>query len=102
LQIKIKIVSYHTADSKPVKQEVNRTVILPPLVFPGDEINNLDGKAAGVIDDALSDPGNGLGGSFRLVTEDNEGRLVFGRLADAVNSAKALLLQFFSLFKIFN
>jgi hypothetical protein len=24
----------HTADSKPVKQEVNSTVILPPLVFP--------------------------------------------------------------------
>jgi len=24
----------HTADSKPVKQEVNGTVILPPLVFP--------------------------------------------------------------------
>jgi hypothetical protein len=22
-------------DSKPIKQEVNRTVILPPLVFPG-------------------------------------------------------------------
>jgi hypothetical protein len=34
LQIKIKIVSCHTADSKPVKQEVNGTVILPPLVFP--------------------------------------------------------------------
>jgi hypothetical protein len=30
-----KIVSCHTADSKPVKQEVNGTVILPPLVFPG-------------------------------------------------------------------
>jgi hypothetical protein len=30
LQIKIKIVSCHTADSKPVKQEVNSTVILPP------------------------------------------------------------------------
>ncbi len=30
-----KIVSSHTADSKPVKQEVNSTVILPPLVFPG-------------------------------------------------------------------
>ncbi len=29
-----KIVSCHTADSKPVKQEVNGTVILPPLVFP--------------------------------------------------------------------
>ncbi len=29
-----KIVSCHTADSKPVKQEVNSTVILPPLVFP--------------------------------------------------------------------
>jgi hypothetical protein len=34
LQIKIKIVSCHTADTKPVKQEVNGTVILPPLVFP--------------------------------------------------------------------
>jgi hypothetical protein len=35
LKIKTKIVSCHTADSKPVKQEVNSTVILPPLVFPG-------------------------------------------------------------------
>ncbi len=34
LQIKTKIVSCRTADSKPVKQEVNGTVILPPLVFP--------------------------------------------------------------------
>jgi hypothetical protein len=34
LQIKTKIVSSHTADSKLVKQEVNSTVILPPLVFP--------------------------------------------------------------------
>ncbi len=33
MQIKTKIVSCHTADSKPVKQEVNGTVILPPLVF---------------------------------------------------------------------
>ncbi len=30
LKIKTKIVSGHTADSKPVKQEVNSTVILPP------------------------------------------------------------------------
>ncbi len=30
LQIKTKIVSCHTADAKPVKQEVNSTVILPP------------------------------------------------------------------------
>jgi hypothetical protein len=39
LQIKTKNVSCHTADSKPVKQEVNGTMILPPLVFPvqGDE-----------------------------------------------------------------
>jgi hypothetical protein len=35
LQIKTEIVSCHTPDSKPVKQEVNGTVILPPLVFPG-------------------------------------------------------------------
>jgi hypothetical protein len=33
LQIKTKIVSCHTADSKPVKQEVKGTVILPPLVL---------------------------------------------------------------------
>jgi hypothetical protein len=32
-QIKTKIVSWHIVDSKPVKQEVNSTVILPPLVF---------------------------------------------------------------------
>ncbi len=32
LPMKTKIVSNHTADSKPVKQEVNSTVILPPLV----------------------------------------------------------------------
>jgi hypothetical protein len=31
---KTKIASCHTADSKPVKQEVNGTVILPPFVFP--------------------------------------------------------------------
>jgi hypothetical protein len=34
LQIKTKSVSCHTADSKPVKQEVNSTVILPPLAYP--------------------------------------------------------------------
>ncbi len=33
---KKKIVSGHTADSKPVEQEVNGTVTLPPLVFPGE------------------------------------------------------------------
>ncbi len=35
LQIKTKIVSCYTADSKSVRLEVNGTVILPPLVFPG-------------------------------------------------------------------
>ncbi len=34
VQIKTKIVSSHTADSKPVKQEINDTGILPLLVFP--------------------------------------------------------------------
>jgi hypothetical protein len=33
LQIKTKIVSCHTADSKLVKKEVSGTVILPALVF---------------------------------------------------------------------
>ncbi len=35
LRIKTKIISCYTADSEPVKQEVNGTVLLPPLVFPG-------------------------------------------------------------------
>ncbi len=35
LQIKTKIVSCHKTNSKSVKQEVDGTVILPPLVFPG-------------------------------------------------------------------
>ncbi len=38
MQIKTKIVSCHIADSKPVKQEVNDTVILPHLVFPDSAI----------------------------------------------------------------
>jgi hypothetical protein len=38
LQIKTKNVSCHTADSKPVKQEVNSTLILLPLVFPAQHI----------------------------------------------------------------
>ncbi len=46
MQIKTKIVSCHTADSKPVKQEVNGTVIHPPLVFPGWSFSEapLDGR----------------------------------------------------------
>ncbi len=40
MKIKTKIVSCHTADSKPVKQEDNSTVILPPLVFPGPANTN--------------------------------------------------------------
>jgi hypothetical protein len=36
---KAKIVTCHTDDSKPVKQEVNGTVILPPLVLP--DVTNL-------------------------------------------------------------
>ncbi len=39
LQVKIKIVSCHTADPKPFKWEVNGTVILPPLVFPGNAMS---------------------------------------------------------------
>jgi hypothetical protein len=39
LKIKTNIVSYHTADSKPVKEEVNGTVILPPLLFPAVTID---------------------------------------------------------------
>jgi hypothetical protein len=42
LQIKTKIVSCHTTDSKPVKQEVNGTVILPsPFSIPCFALYNL-------------------------------------------------------------
>jgi hypothetical protein len=34
--MKTKIVSSHTADFKPVKQEANGTAMLPSLVFPGN------------------------------------------------------------------
>ncbi len=44
LQIKTKIASCHTVDSKPVKQEVNGTVILPPLVFPGQTVQLISAK----------------------------------------------------------
>jgi hypothetical protein len=44
LQITTKIVSSHTADSKLVKQEVNGTVILPPLVFPGHILTHTNTK----------------------------------------------------------
>jgi hypothetical protein len=41
-----KIVSSHTANSKPVKQEVSGTVLLPPLVFSGsvEEITHCQGN----------------------------------------------------------
>ncbi len=51
LQIKTNIVSCHTDDSKPVKQQVNSTVILPPLVFPA--CTNVM-VSRGVIDDSRS------------------------------------------------
>jgi hypothetical protein len=38
LRMKTKTVSCHTANSKQAKQEVNSTMILPPLVFPGQPI----------------------------------------------------------------
>ncbi len=46
----MKIVICHTVDFKPVNQEVNSTVILPPLVFPGLSIwQRSEGGGEGVI-----------------------------------------------------
>jgi hypothetical protein len=56
LQIQTKIVSCHTADSKPVKQEVNGTVILPPLVFPDQGIPLLHARTSRKCRRALSIP----------------------------------------------
>ncbi len=41
LQIKTKVVSCHLVNSKPVTQEVNVTVILPPLIFPEPPIDKM-------------------------------------------------------------
>jgi len=57
----------------------------------------LDGKAAGVVDDSLSDPSDGSRGRFGCVTQNDERRLVLGSLADTVDSAKAFFLQIFTL-----
>jgi len=51
LQIKTKIDSWHTADSKPLRQEVSGTVILPLLVFPGHIL--FKGKAGAFPSGAL-------------------------------------------------
>jgi len=58
LQIKTKIVSCHTADSKPVKQEVNGTVILSPLVFPGSSLQS--GTHKGEKKSIVTTAGNGI------------------------------------------
>jgi hypothetical protein len=56
LQIKTKIVSCHIADSKPVKQEVNGTVILPPLVFTGAyfDLNQIEQHALKIVNNCLN------------------------------------------------
>jgi hypothetical protein len=46
LRIKTKIVICHTGDSKPVKEEVNGTMILPPLVFPGPGFKSMPRRNA--------------------------------------------------------
>ncbi len=43
-----KMVSCPTADSKPVKQEVNGTVLLPPLVFPERTLEGLRARKTDV------------------------------------------------------
>jgi hypothetical protein len=53
LQMKTKIVSCHTADFKPVKQEVNGTVILPLLVFP-DFMNAIQLSRYEIINQSLT------------------------------------------------
>jgi hypothetical protein len=45
------------ADSKPVKQEVNGTVILPPLVFPGQTVVSFPRKD-GALFTSLEEPQN--------------------------------------------
>ncbi len=59
LGIKTKIVSCLTADSKPVKQEVNCTVILPPFRLPctGEHFNPMETQLVGQQAQVLSPRG---------------------------------------------
>ena len=51
----------------------------------------LQGQAAGVVDDALADPADPLPGVVGLVAQQHQRGSVVGGLADAVQSAQALL-----------
>ncbi len=67
LQIKTKLVSCCSADSNPVKQEVNGTIILPPLVFPvltcehetRQKMTEIIKRSSLVIDDKIKFDSNG-------------------------------------------
>ncbi len=72
MQIKTKIVSCHTAYSKPVKQEVISTVILPPLVFPGTTLESLALRSGvQILPQKLGDNGNNVGKLLRFITVKN-------------------------------
>lgn len=53
----------------------------------------LDGEATGVVDDSLSDPGNGLRGPGGLPTEDSQGGRVLGGFAHPVDASHAPLAE---------
>ncbi len=64
MQIKTKIVSSHTADYKPVKEEVNGTMILPPLVFPASYLAKFGVEMAQSRQGlGIQDPLGDIGGS---------------------------------------
>jgi hypothetical protein len=88
LEIKTKIVSCHTADFKPVKHEVNGTVILPPLVFPAYPVRGSVTKKKHFINkghlvvreqlaqDDLTQEHGGLGDNLQPLGLDEDGLLV--------------------------
>ncbi len=75
LAIKRIIVSRHTADSKPVKQEVNGTVILPLLVFPGYMLDFIEHMGHSLMYPSKASKWSLLGCITKRVTRKLQGKL---------------------------
>jgi hypothetical protein len=104
LQIKSNIFSCQTADSKPVKQEVNSTVILPSLVFPGlshrrdGGVQVLTGlvSSSHKVDSLLRTP------YMAYLTTKNLAKSEFGEFTSMVKCAQLIFLKSFQQNKKFH
>ncbi len=88
MQIKTNIISCHTADSKPVKQEVNSTLILTHLIFPGTLNQHATPDLVECLLDALL--GSGDGDCVAVLAALRDGDLGGGPLLQVLQLGAAL------------